>query len=44
MSSTKDRNDKDLTEAEKVARIHIRTVHHGVATQSGPDILEFEVK
>ena len=44
VSSTKDRNDKDLTEAEKVARIHIRTVYHGVATQSGPDILEFEVK
>ena len=26
MSTTKNRNDKDLTEAEEVARIHRRTI------------------
>ena len=43
MSTTKNRNDKDLTEAEEVARIH-RTVHYGMVTQLEPDILKCEVK
>ena len=44
MSTTKNRNDKDLTEAEEVARIHRRTGHRGMVTQLQPDILKCEVK
>ena len=43
MSTTENRNDKDLTEAEEVARIY-RTVHRGMVTQLEPDILKCEVK
>ena len=53
MGSIKDRNGRDLTEAEEVARIHRRTVqkdlhdlgnHDGVITHLEPNILECEVK
>ena len=56
LGSIKDRNGRDLTEAEdikKVARIYRRTVqkdlhnpnnHYGVITHLEPDILECEVK
>ena len=53
MGTIKDRSDKDLTEAEEVARIH-RTIqkkdlndpdnHDGVITHQEPDIAECEVK
>ena len=54
MDSIKDRNGRDLTEAEDMARIHRRTIqkkdlhdgdnHDGVITNLEPDILECEVK
>ena len=53
MGSIKDRNGRDLTEAEEVARIHRRTVqktyynpdnHNGVITHLEPDILECKFK
>ena len=53
MGSIKDRNGRDLTEAEEVARIHRRTVqkdlhdpdnHNGVITHLEPDVLEGEFK
>ena len=55
MGSIKDRNGRELTEAEEVARIHRRTVqkdlynpdnHDGVITHTHlePDILKCEVK
>ena len=53
MSTVKDRNGKELTEAEGVARIHRRAYkkglydpdnNDGVITQLEPDILECEVK
>ena len=51
--SIKNRNDKDLTEVEEIARLHKRTVqkdlhdpdnHDGVITHLEPDILECEVR
>ena len=48
----KDRNSMDLTEAEEVARIHIRTIQNGlndldnhdnVVNHLKPDILESDV-
>ena len=53
MGMIKDRNSKDLTEAEDAARIHRRPVqkdlyqpdnHNGVITHLKPDIMEREVK
>ena len=49
----KDRNGMDLTKAEDIKKIHIRTIqndlndpdnHSGVITHLEPDILECEVK
>ena len=56
LSSIKDRNDMDLTEAEDIKRrqeyieelykkdLHNPDNHNGVITHLEPDILEFEVK
>ena len=56
MGSTKDRNGRDLTEAEDIKRwqeyteelykrnLHDPDNHHGVITHLQPDILECEIK